>query len=74
MNESESTHKHHLELFMYRIWQMREAQKIYFKDRTNENLRNSLGLEAQVDNALKKLQIMGYSMEEIKKAEQQKMF
>lgn len=66
--------KYHLQLFMSRVLHMRDLQKQYFAG--NRNVFNEAkAAEKSVDSAIAKLcSDLGYTLEEIKKYEQTKIF
>lgn len=48
-------------VFFEKVALMREAQKDYFRTRSNDALRKSKALEAEIDREIKRVRDMGYT-------------
>lgn len=64
-----------IELLMQRIQEVREAQRQYFNNRNDTNLRHCKALEQALDDLLKQLRRKGYDPDRFKtKTKQGGMF
>lgn len=64
-----------IELLMLRIYEMREAQRLYFNNKNDVNLKYSKAREKVVDDLLKQFVRKGYDMNRFKNnTEQGSMF
>lgn len=67
--------KDHLEIFATLVKEMREAQRQYFKVRGDVNLRLSKKKEAEVDDCIRRLLKLGYTIpRERQEAKQTKLY
>lgn len=57
------TEKQIIERLMLKVEETRKAQQRYFKDRTNWNKKESIGLETNLDEYVKELRKQGYQPE-----------
>ncbi len=48
-------------VFFEKVALMREAQKDYFRTRSNDALRKSKALEAEIDREIERVRDMGYT-------------
>ncbi len=52
--------------FFEKVALMREAQKDYFRTRSNDALRKSKALEAEIDREIERVRDMGYTQQKPK--------
>lgn len=66
------TTKQDLELFLFRVEEMRKAQKEYSSSKNSTNMRESKQKEAMVDAAISVLRRKGYEPDQFNKPIKQK--